>query len=143
EEMCEIPGVGPVPESVARDALPHGLFELVIGDGIDIRTVVSNSRYKPKALIIALQEGYGGTCRVRQCGRQRGIQDHHTLGFAETGRTQYDELSPYCPDHHDLMHHDGWIAIVADDGAHDLRPPAAEQRHIATRRSAPLPKATR
>src|SRR5581483_5620640 len=83
EEMCEIPGVGPVPESVARAALPHGLFELVIGDGIDIRTVVSNSRYKPKALIIALQEGYGGTCRVRQCGRQRGIQDHHTLGFAE------------------------------------------------------------
>jgi hypothetical protein len=40
-EVCEIPGIGPVPVSHARKVLSHGLLELVITDGVDVQTVVT------------------------------------------------------------------------------------------------------
>ena len=42
---CEIPGVGPVPVEHARKVLSHGLLQLVITDGVDVQTVVSNTRH--------------------------------------------------------------------------------------------------
>jgi hypothetical protein len=42
-ETCEIPGVGPIPVDHAREVLSHGLLQLVITDGVDVRTVVSNT----------------------------------------------------------------------------------------------------
>ena len=47
-EVCEIPGVGPVPVAHAREVLSHGLLQLVITDGIDVRTVVSTTRHVPR-----------------------------------------------------------------------------------------------
>ncbi len=44
-EVCEIPGVGPVPVAHAREVLSHGLLELVISDGVDVQTVVSTTRH--------------------------------------------------------------------------------------------------
>jgi len=43
-EVCEIPGVGPVPVSHARRVLSHGLLELVIHDGTDVRRGVTRRR---------------------------------------------------------------------------------------------------
>ena len=47
-EVCEIPGVGPVPVAHARKVLSHGLLELVISDGVDVQTVVSTTRHVPE-----------------------------------------------------------------------------------------------
>jgi hypothetical protein len=55
-EVCEIPGVGPVPVSHARRVLSHGLFELVISDGVDVQTVVSTTRHVRNALRIAIED---------------------------------------------------------------------------------------
>ncbi len=69
-ETCEIPGVGRVSVAIARAVLGDALLELVITNGIDVSTVVSDSRYVRKALNIALQER-DPTCVVPglQCDR--------------------------------------------------------------------------
>jgi hypothetical protein len=123
EDICDIPGVGPVPVAHAREVLSHGLFELVITDGVDVQTVVSTTRHVPKALRIALEERDGGTCKVRGCDHTRAIHRHHTQAFAEHGITSYHVLGDVCPDHHHLIHHRGYQIIDNGDGTWSLQPP--------------------
>ena len=88
-EVCEIPGVGAVPVDHARKVLSHGLLELVITDGVDVRTVVSTTRHVPEALKIAIAER-DERCKVRGCDRTQGLERHHTKRFAEHHLTTYD-----------------------------------------------------
>jgi hypothetical protein len=125
EDVCDIPGVGPVPVAHAREVLSHGLLELVITNGVDVQTVVSTTRYVPKALRIALEERDGGTCKVRDCGHTRAIHRHHTQEFADHQTTSYEVLGDVCPDHHHLIHHAGYQIIDNHDGTWTLRPPSA------------------
>ena len=129
EAVCEIPGVGPVPLAHAREVLAHGLLELVITNGVDVQTVVSTTRHIPKALTIALDERDEKRCRVRGCDRTRAIQRHHTDEFAEHHRTAYDVLGDTCPDHHHLIHHNGYGVTDNHDGSWSLRPPAQAPPH--------------
>ena len=65
-EVCEIPGVGPVPVSYARQILSHGLLELVLHDGKDVHAIVTKTRHVPEALKIAIEER-DERCKVRGC----------------------------------------------------------------------------
>jgi hypothetical protein len=121
-EVCEIPGVGPVDVSVARDVLRCGLLELVITDGVDVRTVVSTTRHIPKALRIALEER-DGRCRVRGCDRTDHLEWHHVTRYADGGLTTYDGMGATCPDHHHLIHDRTYAIVVNDDGTWSLRAP--------------------
>jgi hypothetical protein len=122
-EVCEIPGVGPVPVAHAREVLSHGLLELVISDGVDVQTVVSTTRYVPKALKIAIDVRDQGRCKIRDCDHTRAIERHHTLGFAEHRITRYGVLGGVCPNHHDLITHRGYEVIENADGTWSLRAP--------------------
>ena len=126
EEICEIPGVGPVPSAHAREVLSHGLLELVITDGVDVQTVVSTTRHVPKALKIAIEERDQGRCKIRDCDRTRGIERHHVEAFAPNGVTSYRVLGDVCPDHHDLITYRGYTIIANDDGSWSLRAPPNE-----------------
>ncbi|HUV10906.1 MAG TPA: hypothetical protein VMX12_07995, partial [Acidimicrobiia bacterium] len=121
-ETCEIPGVGPVPVSHAREVLAHGLLQLVITDGVDVQTVVSTTRHVPATLKIAIAER-DGTCKIRGCDRDTNLHRHHTEEFARSGRTRYAELGNLCTRHHHLVHDEGYEIGVDDDGAWDLRAP--------------------
>ena len=121
-EVCEIPGVGPVPVSVARATLSHGLLELVITDGIDVQTVVSTTRHVPAALKIAIAER-DQRCKVRGCDRTDHLERHHTTRVADGGLTTYEGLGNTCPDHHHLIHDKGYEIVVNDDGTWSLRAP--------------------
>jgi hypothetical protein len=123
EEMCEIPGVGPVPVAHAREVLSHGLLELVITDGVDVQTVVSSTRHIPTALRIAIAERDDHRCKVRGCDRRHGIEHHHTLGFAQHRLTRYNTLGVLCSRHHHLVHHRGHQIIENPDGTWRLRAP--------------------
>jgi hypothetical protein len=127
-QVCEIPGVGSVPVSHAREVLSHGLMELVITDGVDVRTVVSTTRHVPDALKIAIAER-DERCKVRGCDRTHNLERHHTLAFAEHRLTTYEVLGMLCADHHDLVTHRGHEIVDHDDGTWSLRPPA---EHRAT-----------
>jgi hypothetical protein len=124
--VCEIPGVGPVPVAHARHVLSHGLLELVLHDGKDVRTIVTRTRHVPEALKIAIQER-DQHCKVRGCDATEHLERHHTDAFAEHGVTSYEVLGRLCPDHHHLVTHCGYSIEVHDDGTWSLHPPD-EQR---------------
>ena len=124
-ELCEIPGVGPVPVAHAEQVLSHGLLQLVITDGVDVQTVISNTRHVPAALKIAIAER-DRTCKVRGCDHDRALERHHTHEFSESKRTTYRELGNLCPQHHDLVTHRGHQIIDHHDGTWDLRAPPPE-----------------
>jgi hypothetical protein len=123
-EVCEIPGLGPVPVAQAREVLGDALLEVVITEGVDVRTVVSTTRNVPPALRIALEERDGKGCTVRECDRTYEVERHHTLPFAEHHLTTYDVLRDLCPEHHDLVTHYGYELIDYGDGTCSLKAPA-------------------
>jgi hypothetical protein len=128
-EICEIPGVGPVPVEHARTILSHGLLELVITDGVDVQTVVSKTRHLPEALRVAVDER-DGRCKIRGCDTTHGLERHHTLAFAEHHRTTYDLIGSICRDHHDKVTHGHHAITDHRDGTWSLQPPdePGEQR---------------
>ena len=125
-EVCEIPGVGPVPVEHARKVLSHGLLELVITDGVDVQTVVSTTRHVPKALKIAIEER-DRTCNVEGCDRTDHLERHHVDEYAQNHLTTYEILGRLCPLHHDLVTYDHYTVERNPDGSWTLRPPD-EQR---------------
>lgn len=128
-EVCEIPGVGPVPVAHARDVLPHGLLELVITDGVEVQTVVSRTRHVPEALKVAVAER-DQRCKVRGCDRTHRLERHHTEPFAEHQITSYDVLGMLCGDHHNLVTYRSHEIIDHGDGTWSLEAPDhdAEER---------------
>jgi hypothetical protein len=121
-EICEIPGVGPVPVAHAREVLSHGLLQLVITDGVDVQTVVSTTRHVPKALKIAIAVR-DRTCKIRGCDCDRMLERHHTVEYADSHRTTYQELGNLCTKHHDLVTHKGYTSTDNHDGTWDLHAP--------------------
>jgi hypothetical protein len=124
---CEIPGVGPVPVAHARRVLSHGLLQLVITDGVDVQTVVSNTRHVPKALKIAIAVR-DRTCKIRGCDCDRMLERHHTHPYEKSHRTTYKEIGNLCPKHHDLVTHRGYTTTENRDGTWDLHAPANDAR---------------
>jgi hypothetical protein len=125
EELCEIPGVGPVPVAHAREVLPHGLLELVITDGVDVQSVVSTTRHIPKALKIALEER-DQRCRVEGCDRTH-LEGHHIIDFADEQLTTDQRIGGVCDLHHDLITYRGFTIRVNPDGSWTLlRPQEAD-----------------
>jgi hypothetical protein len=107
-ETCEIPGIGPVPVALAREQIGDAILELVVTRGIDVTTVVSDSRHVRKALRIALEER-DKTCVVPGCNASDPLErDHWQVDYAKHGPTEYDNLARLCPWHHDLKTNKGW-----------------------------------
>jgi hypothetical protein len=121
-EVCEIPGVGPVPVAHAREVLSNGLLELVITDGVDVRTVVSKTRHVPEALKVAIAER-DERCRVRGCDRTHDLERHHVKPFAEHRLTTYELLGMLCGAHHDLVSYHDHEVVDHRDGTWSLRAP--------------------
>jgi len=122
-ETCEIPGVGPVPVHHAREVLTHGLLQLVITDGVDVQTVVSNTRHVPAELKIAIADR-DRTCKIRGCDCDRMLERHHTVDFVDSQHTTYRELGNLCPKHHDLVTHRRYTIQDHHDGTWELHAPA-------------------
>jgi hypothetical protein len=115
-----------VPVSHAREVLSHGLLELVLHDGKDVRAIVTKTRHVPEALKIAIQER-DQHCKVQGCDATEHLERHHVDEFAIHQVTSYDVLGNVCPDHHDRITYDRYTVEVHDDGSWTLHPPD-EQR---------------
>jgi hypothetical protein len=134
EEVCEIPGVGPVPLSVARDLLGEAFLKLVIRDGVDIRTVVHLGRQPTAAQRTAIFVRDGGRCVRPTCDR-RIRQIDHIEPWADTHQTTLDELAGLCAGDHDRKTHrghryrhgpNGWEWTTPDGIVEHERPPPDE-----------------
>jgi Domain of unknown function (DUF222) len=108
-ETCSIPGIdSDLPVALVRGLITDALLELVITNGTDVRTVVSDSRYIARALRIALEER-DPECCVAGCNESDHLEiDHWQKDFIKGGETSLENLVRLCQGHHRLKTSKGW-----------------------------------
>jgi len=121
-ELCEVPGVGPVPLHVVEDVLGDATAKLVIRDGVDIRTVCNMGRTVPAHLETAL-EARDITCVVPNCNVTLGLEiDHWQIPWAQGGPTALWNLARICKFHHRLKTYEGY-GLSGGPDKWEWRPP--------------------
>jgi hypothetical protein len=131
-ELCEIPGVGPVPVDIARDLLGDALLRLVITDGVDVLTAVHAGRLASDVQRTAIEVRQRGRCARPTCGRAIAEVDHVT-GWTITGATSLSDLAGLCRFDHLAKTHHGhryrrvatgtWEWVLPDGNVERERPP--------------------
>ncbi len=105
---CEVDGIGPVSVDAARELIGEGSLQILVRDGVDIRTVTKTSRAIPQRVEMALVVR-DRVCVVPGCGEVAGLQaDHCDVDYGKGGPTELDNLARLCVPHHDLKTHGGW-----------------------------------
>jgi hypothetical protein len=142
DETCEIDGIGPVSVAAGTELIGEGGMQLLVKDGVDIRTVTSTRRDLPQRVEAALIVR-DRTCVVRNCGKRHALQaDHCWVDYGDDGPTCLDNLALLCPEHHDLKTHGGW-RLVGGPGHWDWIAPARPKsaQYIARARKVTAAKA--
>jgi hypothetical protein len=130
-EVCEIPGVGPVPLATAVNEVGDAILKVIISDGVDVRTVTSGTRAVPARIRTALEDR-DGTCVVPGCDVRQGLEtDHYKIGFAQDGPTELANLARLCHFHHYLKTHCGY-EIGGDPGSWEWKAPESESNPVLT-----------
>ncbi|MCU1457454.1 MAG: protein of unknown function endonuclease, partial [Actinomycetia bacterium] len=123
-EQCEIPGVGPVSVTWARELLGTAFVTAIVKKGKDIRTVAHFGRHVPAELRTAMIVG-GRECCVQGCHARGYLElDHSEVEYAKGGPTAKWNLGYLCsPDH--TRKSQGWTLGAADahTGKRTLAPP--------------------
>jgi hypothetical protein len=126
DEICEIPGVGPVPVSVARRQLSDAAIKYFAVNGKDILSVCHVGRHVTAHVNSALEER-DPVCVVPGCGVGQGLERHHwDVEYNDCHTTSYAGLARVCGFHHHLLTHDGY-KLTGGPGHWEMRgPPDAE-----------------
>lgn len=103
-EVCEIPGVGPIPVEVARDMANDAILSVLVTDGVDVMAVAHAGRTIPAPVRRALVER-DRTCVVPGCEVRSGLEIDHVVPFARGGPTSLANLARLCHWHHYLKTH--------------------------------------
>ncbi len=106
-EICEIPGVGPIPVDVARRLAVDSLLSVLVTDGVDVSSVAHSGRTIPASLRRALVER-DPTCVVPGCEQRDDLEIDHLEPFAAGGPTSLANLVRLCHWHHLLKTYKGW-----------------------------------
>ena len=130
-ETCIIPGIdAPIPVSLVLDMIPGAILELLVKDGVDVTTVVTNSRHIKTALAIALDER-DKFCCVPGCESRAFLEnDHWQQRFADGGETSYANIARLCSRHHYLKTHKGF-ELRGYPGRWRFVPPGAPPDDVA------------
>jgi hypothetical protein len=120
DELCEIPGVGPLAVSAARQLLGDSILKLVITRGVDVVNVTHLGRGPTIAQEVALLFRQP-LCTVEGCYRTR-VEYDHTLDWRYSRHTRVDELATKCGFHHAQKTVHGW-ALVEGTGKRPMVPP--------------------
>jgi hypothetical protein len=116
-EICEIPGIGPIPVDVARRLAVDSILSVLVTDGVDVTAVARAGRTIPASIRTALIER-DPVCVVPGCGLREGLEIDHVEPFAQGGPTRLGNLVRLCHWHHYLKTHqrhrlerseEGWV----------------------------------
>ena len=130
-EVCEIPGVGPVPLATARNVLGESFLKVIIEDGVDVTSVCHVGRAVPAHIRSAL-ENRDETCVVPGCDVAKGLEiDHYQIAFENDGPTELWNLCRLCHWHHHLKTYCGY-AISGKPGSWEWRAPRSEENPVLT-----------
>ena len=136
DEVCEIPGVGPIPVATAREHLDDAVLWALVHDGTDIQAVAPLSRYVSPAQQAAL-ELRDPECTITGCHRRSGLENHHLVAFAGGGPTSLANLARCCDDHHDDITYRG-AELARRDGQWQWQAPATAGQPVPPARQAPV-----
>lgn len=121
DEVCEIPGLGPVSVAFARFLATDCLLQVVL-TGSDVTVINSQRRYVPAALRAAL-DARDTECVVPGCHARHHLErDHWGIDFAKGGPTSLANLARLCGYHHFLKTHCGWT-LSGGPGRWRFEPP--------------------
>jgi hypothetical protein len=125
-ERCEIPGVGPIPVSVARRMAGDSILKVIVTRGVDI-TGVAHAGRNIRAHQRTALEARDPTCIVPGCDIRRGLQIDHTGPYVETHYTGLDSLARLCRWHHYQKSHCGYSYRRTADGWEWVAPELASE----------------
>ncbi|MGH9078979.1 MAG: DUF222 domain-containing protein [Acidimicrobiales bacterium] len=130
-EICEIPGIGPIPVEVARALAADSILSVLVTDGVDVTTVAHAGRTIPASLRRALVER-DPVCIVPGCEVRDHLEIDHVQPVVLGGPTSLANLVRLCHWHHYLKTHQrhrlepakgGWLWVSpAEPGARLARP---------------------
>jgi hypothetical protein len=120
-EVCDIPGIGPIPVATARALAGDAILALLVTDGVDVTKVVHLGRTIPAHLRTALIERDPVCCRPG-CDVRHGLEIDHLIGYADGGPTRLDNLARLCKWDHYLKTHHGY-RLTGRPGAWTWTPP--------------------
>ncbi|MGD0314273.1 MAG: DUF222 domain-containing protein [Acidimicrobiales bacterium] len=103
-EICEIPGIGPIPVDVARRLAVDSILSVLVTDGVDVMTVAHAGRTIPASLRRALIER-DQVCAVPGCDVREALEIDHVDPFSRGGPTRLANLVRLCHWHHYLKTH--------------------------------------
>jgi hypothetical protein len=103
-EVCEIPGVGPIPVEVARELAADSILSVLVTDGIDVTTIAHAGRTIPASLRRALVER-DPVCVVPGCEVRDHLEIDHVHPAGLGGQTSMANLARLCHWHHYLKTH--------------------------------------
>ncbi len=107
-ELCEVPGVGPVPLKVIENVVGDAMGKLVITNGVDVTTACHLGRTVPAHVETAL-EARDRTCVVPGCDVTLSLEiDHWQVPFSKGGPTALWNLARLCRFHHQLKTYEGY-----------------------------------
>ena len=86
-EICEIPGIGPIPVAAARRLAADSILSVLVTNGTDVTTVAHAGRTIPASLKRALIER-DPVCVVPGCDLRDGLEIDHVEPFALGGADQ-------------------------------------------------------
>jgi hypothetical protein len=99
-ETCEIPGVGPIPVTVAQRLSQDAILKTLITGGTDILAISHPGRWIPARLRSAVIEAYP-ECAHDGCHADRHLEIDHIVPVTQQGPTELANLQRLCPWHHD------------------------------------------
>jgi 5-methylcytosine-specific restriction endonuclease McrA len=105
-ELCEIPGIGPIPVEVARRLAADAYLHVLVTDGVDVTAIARGGRTIPTALRVALTER-DPACVVPGCDTRDHLEIDHLVPFADGGEASMANLARLCHWHHYLKTHHG------------------------------------
>jgi hypothetical protein len=103
-EICELPGIGPIPVEVARRLAVDSILSVLVTDGVDVTTVAHAGRTIPAAVRRALIER-DQCCVIPGCSVRDDLEIDHVDPFGQGGPTRLDNLARVCRWHHYLKTH--------------------------------------
>jgi hypothetical protein len=100
-ERCEIPGIGPIPVTLARQMAEDCILKVLLTKGVDVMAVAHGGYTIPAHLRTAL-DVRDPKCIVPGCDARRRVQKDHRNAFGRTRVTKLEDLAHLCPFHHYL-----------------------------------------
>ena len=100
-ERCEIPGIGPIPVTLARQMSDDCILKVLLTKGVDVVAVAHGGYTIPAHLRTAL-DVRDPKCIVPGCEYSRRLQKDHRNSFGRTQVTKLEDLAHLCPFHHYL-----------------------------------------